>query len=140
MSLEGLAPRGNAQTVQFASPGGTTAAALDVADDAPVLIHDAARPFLSASVINRLLDALSDADGAVPGLLVADSLRRGADDLMVGSIDREGLWRAQTPQAFRLNTIRDAYAAWRDTDAPTDEAAAVERVGGMCAWSKATPV
>ena len=105
-------------------------AALDVADDAPVLIHDAARPFLSASVINHLLDALSDADGAVPGLLVADSLRRGADDLMVGSIDREGLWRAQTPQAFRLNTIRDAYAAWRDTDAPTDEAAVVERVGG----------
>ncbi|QTC89275.1 bifunctional 2-C-methyl-D-erythritol 4-phosphate cytidylyltransferase/2-C-methyl-D-erythritol 2,4-cyclodiphosphate synthase [Brevundimonas pondensis] len=105
-------------------------AALDVADDAPVLIHDAARPFLSASVVNRLLDALSDADGAVPGLPVADSLRRGADDLVVGSIDREGLWRAQTPQAFRLNTIRDAYAAWRDTDAPTDEAAVVERVGG----------
>ena len=105
-------------------------AALDIAGDSPVLIHDAARPFLSAAVIKPLLEALSHADGALPALPVADSLRRGVDGLVVGGVEREGLWRAQTPQAFRLKTIRDAYAAWTSPDAPTDEAAVVERAGG----------
>ncbi|MNK11291.1 Bifunctional enzyme IspD/IspF [compost metagenome] len=105
-------------------------AALEVADDTPVLIHDAARPFLNAAVIDRLLSALNDADGALPALPVADSLRRGVEGLVVGGIDREGLWRAQTPQAFRLKTIRDAYVAWTEPEAPTDEAAVVERTGG----------
>lgn len=105
-------------------------AALDIADETPVLIHDAARPFLSAAVIERLLEALSHADGALPALPVADSLRRGVDGLVIGGVERDGLWRAQTPQAFRLKTIRDAYAAWTDADAPTDEAAVVERAGG----------
>ena len=105
-------------------------AALAVADDTPVLIHDAARPFLSPAVIDRLLEALDDADGALPALPVADSLRRGVDGLVVGGVEREGLWRAQTPQAFRLKTIRDAYAAWTDADTPTDEVAVVERAGG----------
>jgi len=105
-------------------------AALEVADDTPVLIHDAARPFLNSAVIDRLLSALNDADGALPALPVADSLRRGVEGLVVGGIDREGLWRAQTPQAFRLKTIRDAYAAWTESEPPTDEAAVVERAGG----------
>jgi 2-C-methyl-D-erythritol 4-phosphate cytidylyltransferase/2-C-methyl-D-erythritol 2,4-cyclodiphosphate synthase len=105
-------------------------AALDGADDTPVLIHDAARPFLGAIVILRLLEALKGADGALPALPVTDSLRRGLDGLVVGGVERDGLWRAQTPQAFRLKTIRDAYAAWTDTDAPTDEAAVVEHAGG----------
>ena len=105
-------------------------AALEEPDDMPVLIHDAARPFLSATVIERLLDALNDAEGALPALPVADSLRRGVEGLVIGGVERDGLWRAQTPQAFRLKTIRDAYAAWADTEAPTDEAAVVERAGG----------
>ncbi|MGO4686580.1 bifunctional 2-C-methyl-D-erythritol 4-phosphate cytidylyltransferase/2-C-methyl-D-erythritol 2,4-cyclodiphosphate synthase [Brevundimonas sp. 2YAF1] len=105
-------------------------AALDCADDSPVLIHDAARPFLSPAVIDRLLEALKDADGALPALPVADSLRRGLDGLVVGGVERDGLWRAQTPQAFRLRTIRGAYAAWTAPDAPTDEAAVLERAGG----------
>jgi 2-C-methyl-D-erythritol 4-phosphate cytidylyltransferase/2-C-methyl-D-erythritol 2,4-cyclodiphosphate synthase len=104
--------------------------ALAVADDTPVLIHDAARPFLTAPVIERLLLALTDADGALPALPMADSLRRGVEGLVVGGVEREGLWRAQTPQAFRLRTIRDAYAAWTDNDTPTDEAAVVEHFGG----------
>ena len=105
-------------------------AALECADDSPILIHDAARPLLSTAVIDRLLEALNNADGALPALPVADSLRRGVDGLVVGGVERDGLWRAQTPQAFRLKTIRDAYAAWTDADAPTDEAAVVERAGG----------
>ncbi|MBN9479822.1 MAG: bifunctional 2-C-methyl-D-erythritol 4-phosphate cytidylyltransferase/2-C-methyl-D-erythritol 2,4-cyclodiphosphate synthase [Bordetella sp.] len=105
-------------------------AALTGADDEPVLIHDAARPFLSAEVIARLLAGLADADGALPALPVADSLRRGDHDRVVGAVDRENLWRAQTPQAFRLKTIRDAYAAWPEGETATDEAAVVERAGG----------
>ena len=105
-------------------------AALEQPDDMPVLIHDAARPFLSSTVIERLLDALNDAEGALPALPVADSLRRGVEGLVIGGVERDGLWRAQTPQAFRLKTICDAYAAWTDTEAPTDEAAVVERAGG----------
>ncbi len=105
-------------------------AALEQPDDTPVLIHDAARPFLDTAVIERLLNALNCADGALPALPVADSLRRGVDGLVVGGVQRDGLWRAQTPQAFHLKTIRDAYAAWTDAEAPTDEAAVVERAGG----------
>ena len=105
-------------------------AALEQPDDTPVLIHDAARPFLDAAVIERLLNALNSADGALPALPVADSLRRGVDGLVAGGVERDGLWRAQTPQAFRLKTIRNAYAAWTDAEAPTDEAAVVERAGG----------
>lgn len=121
-----------------AVPGGATRAASVqaglaalTADDAePVLIHDAARPFLSADVIEALLQGLEGADGALPALAVADSLRRAEDDFIVGGVDRDNLWRAQTPQAFRLKTIRDAYAAWPNDEAATDEAAVVERAGG----------
>lgn len=104
--------------------------ALTGGDDEPVLIHDAARPFLSAEVIERLLSGLADADGALPALPVADSLRQGHGDMVVGVVDRENLWRAQTPQAFRLKTIRDAYAVWPADEVATDEATVVERAGG----------
>ena len=121
-----------------AVPGGASRAASVQAglaaltgDDAePVLIHDAARPFLSADVIEALLQGLEGADGALPALAVADSLRRAEDDFIIGGVDRDNLWRAQTPQAFRLKTIRDAYAAWPNDEAATDEAAVVERAGG----------
>ncbi|RZJ19279.1 MAG: bifunctional 2-C-methyl-D-erythritol 4-phosphate cytidylyltransferase/2-C-methyl-D-erythritol 2,4-cyclodiphosphate synthase [Brevundimonas sp.] len=108
-------------------------AGLAALDDEPrrsVLVHDAARPLLPPQVIDRLLTALSDADGALPALPVADSLRRGADGFVAGAVEREGLWRAQTPQAFRLGVLRDAYAAWPTAEAATDEATVVERAGG----------
>jgi 2-C-methyl-D-erythritol 4-phosphate cytidylyltransferase/2-C-methyl-D-erythritol 2,4-cyclodiphosphate synthase len=98
--------------------------------DRPVLIHDAARPFLDTAVIRRLVEALGDADGALPALPVADSLRRAADGLVSGAVERDGLWRAQTPQAFRYQAIADAYAAWPEAEPATDEAAVLERMGG----------
>lgn len=105
--------------------------AMNAADEHPVVIHDAARPLLSRTIIRRVLEGLSDADGALPALPVADSLRRGVDGVVGATVDREGLWRAQTPQAFRLRTIRDAYAAWTGPDFPTDEATVVQRAGGQ---------
>ena len=98
--------------------------------DRPVLIHDAARPLLGAAVIRRLLEALEDADGALPALPVADSLRRATDGLVSGAVDRDALWRAQTPQAFRYQTLVDAYAAWPAGETAADEAAVVQRAGG----------
>lgn len=105
-------------------------AVLGGSGDRLVLVHDAARPFLSSAVIDRCVRALDEADGALPALPVADSLRRASDGLVAGSVEREALWRAQTPQAFRLTTLTDAYAAWPADEVATDEATVVERAGG----------
>ncbi len=82
-----------------------------LADFAPdlVLIHDAARPLLPHDVIDRLLDALAENDGAVPALPVVDSLRTG-ETHADGEVDRSRLKRVQTPQAFRYAAIRAAHA------------------------------
>ena len=93
-----------------------------------VLIHDAARPFLSAAVIDRLLTALDSDDGAVPALPVADTLARG-DGTLGDVVPRDGLHRIQTPQAFRFNVIFDAHRGWRG-DEPTDDAQMARKAGG----------
>lgn len=95
-----------------------------------VLIHDAARPFLSEPVIARVLAALDQAPGVLPALPVADSLRRGVDGAVAGGVKRGGLWRAQTPQGFHLGAIRAAHAAWNRPEPPTDEAEVLEAAGG----------
>ena len=114
-------------------------AALTCAPDQPVLIHDAARPLLDRAVIDRLLSALETADGALPALPVADSLRRGEFQVMTDVVERDGLWRAQTPQAFRRRVIEAAYVAWTDPDAPADEAVVVQRNGGKVALAQGDP-
>ncbi len=103
--------------------------AIDGPDDRPVLIHDAARPMLSRDVIDRLLTALPGADGTIAALPVSDTLKRGGAAIEA-TVDRAGLWRAQTPQAFPLGRLRAAYAAWPAGETPTDDAAVVERDGG----------
>lgn len=93
-----------------------------------VLIHDAARPFLTSKVIDDLIAALDDAPGAVPALPVVDSLARGADSL-TETVDRNALWRIQTPQAFRFDNIYEAHAGWIG-DEPTDDARMLVAAGG----------
>lgn len=107
--------------------------------ETPVFIHDAARPLLPRPVIERLLSALADAEGALPVLPVADSLRRATDGRMDGVVERDGLWRAQTPQAFRRGAIEAAYAAWSDAEPPADEAVVVQRHGGRVALVDGDP-
>jgi 2-C-methyl-D-erythritol 4-phosphate cytidylyltransferase/2-C-methyl-D-erythritol 2,4-cyclodiphosphate synthase len=93
-----------------------------------VLIHDAARPFLSDSVIDRLLAALDTSEGAVPALPVADTLARG--DAALGEIvARDGLHRIQTPQAFRFDAVLAAHRGWTG-DEPTDDAQMLRKAGG----------
>jgi 2-C-methyl-D-erythritol 4-phosphate cytidylyltransferase / 2-C-methyl-D-erythritol 2,4-cyclodiphosphate synthase len=86
-----------------------------------VLIHDAARPHLSATVIDALLDALKTHQAAVPVLPIVDSLARGRD-YMEETIERDGLYRIQTPQAFRFGAILSAHQNWDSTIEATDDA------------------
>ena len=101
--------------------------------DQVVMIHDAARPMLSRAVIDRLLTALQTADGAMPALPVADTIKRGADGAITETVDRVDLWRAQTPQAFRLDRLLAAWSRWPSDETPTDDASVVERDGGRVA-------
>ena len=106
----------------------------DRPEDEAVLIHDAARPFLTGQHIADLLEALQSADGALPALAVADTLKREADHGPLVTVSRERLWRAQTPQAFRRGALLAAYAAWpADQGEPTDDAGVIEQAGGRIA-------
>jgi 2-C-methyl-D-erythritol 4-phosphate cytidylyltransferase / 2-C-methyl-D-erythritol 2,4-cyclodiphosphate synthase len=93
-----------------------------------VLIHDAARPFLSGRVISDVLDALDTAPAACPALPVVDALWRGEDGLATEAVDRSGLWRAQTPQGFHFAPILAAHRAHAG-DAPDD--VSVARAAGL---------
>lgn len=93
-----------------------------------ILIHDAARPFVAADVVDRLLSALVEADGAVPVLPVADTLL-SADG---GNVPRDGLSRVQTPQAFRFAAVARAHAQWSGEE-PTDDAQMLRALGGTVA-------
>ena len=94
-------------------------AGLAAIDGDAVLVHDAARPFCPPAVIDRLLASLEFFEGAAPVLPVGDTLARAADR-SDEPVDRTGLVRVQTPQAFRLDALRSAYALWSGA-APTDE-------------------
>jgi len=98
-----------------------------VAGDA-VLIHDAARPFCPSEVVDRLVAQLEFFEGAAPVLTVGDTLASVTNQLD-DPVDRNGIVRVQTPQAFRLDALRHAYAAWSGTP-PTDETT-VLRAAGM---------
>jgi 2-C-methyl-D-erythritol 4-phosphate cytidylyltransferase / 2-C-methyl-D-erythritol 2,4-cyclodiphosphate synthase len=93
-----------------------------------VLIHDGARPLVSAAVIDRALAALDGAPGAIVAMPVSDTLKRANGALHVSdTVDRTALWRAQTPQAFRF---ADILAAHRGAAAgATDDAMLFERAG-----------
>ena len=132
-----------------AVPGGdtrarSTIAGLDaLAADAGeiVLIHDAARPFLSTGHIQALITALETTDGAVPGLPIADTLKRRDEATgAVSTLSRARLWRAQTPQAFRLGVLREAYRCWPAGETPTDDASVVERAGGAITMVAGDPM
>ena len=100
-----------------------------------VLIHDAARPFLAPALIDRVLAALASSPAVLPGLPVADTLKRAdGGGVVVGTVDRAGLWRAQTPQGFHFDAI---LAAHRAADAAglqefTDDSTLAEWHGVAC--------
>ncbi|MFM9934664.1 MAG: bifunctional 2-C-methyl-D-erythritol 4-phosphate cytidylyltransferase/2-C-methyl-D-erythritol 2,4-cyclodiphosphate synthase [Novosphingobium sp.] len=94
-----------------------------------VLIHDAARPDLPVQVIAALVAALERQPGAIPVLPVVDSVVRGADGLRGAFVEREGLYRVQTPQAFRFDAIVLAHRAWTGSADAGDDAAVAQAAG-----------
>ncbi len=101
-----------------------------LAGEAPdlVLIHDGARPFVDAALIDRVIAALSHHPGAIPAQPVHDTLKRADAGVIVATVPRAGLWRAQTPQGFRYPAILSAHRAATGEDL-TDDAAVAERAG-----------
>ena len=98
-------------------------------DDDVVLVHDAARPFPPVQLFDDLLDAAFP-DGALLALPCADTLKREESGAVGGTVDRAGLWQAQTPQAFPIGLLRRALDRAREQgEAGTDEASLVERLG-----------
>ncbi len=123
----------------WVTPGGATrqasvAAALALLPahpDAPVMIHDAVRPFPPAGAIRAALAALEDADGTLLAEVSTDTLKRvDAAGRVVATEPRECIFRAQTPQVARLSTWRRAFAwAAENGFAGTDDAALLEAMG-----------
>jgi 2-C-methyl-D-erythritol 4-phosphate cytidylyltransferase/2-C-methyl-D-erythritol 2,4-cyclodiphosphate synthase len=102
-----------------------------LADQAPkhVLIHDAARPFVDSGTIDRVLDALDGGPAAVAAMPVIDTLKKaGPDGQVVDTVARDGLWRAQTPQAFHYGQILAAHRQLAGQSL-TDDAAVAEAAG-----------
>ena len=100
-----------------------------LAGDPPgvVLVHDAARPVVPEGTVPALLAALRDAPGAIPAAPVTDTLKRGDGIRIAATVPREGLYRAQTPQAFLYGVLCDAHR--RVVQDVTDDAAVLEAVG-----------
>jgi 2-C-methyl-D-erythritol 4-phosphate cytidylyltransferase len=105
----------------------------EVPDDAlVVLVHDAARPLVDDAVVERVLEPLGQGfDGAVPALPLEDTLKRVAGGVVEETVERVGLFRAQTPQAFLATVLKRAFEG--DLGGATDCASLVERAGGRVA-------
>jgi 2-C-methyl-D-erythritol 4-phosphate cytidylyltransferase len=130
--------QGNGEGADVVVVGGATRAAsvragLEECGDAEVIVvHDAARPMATPSLFASVVDAVqSGADGAIPGLPIADTVKRirhdGASMVVDGTVEREELMTVQTPQAFARDALVRAHASGGDA---TDDAALVEANGG----------
>ena len=100
-----------------------------------VLVHDAARPLASHDLVTRVLAALTDADGAVPALPVADTIKRTAGEAIASTLERDGLVAVQTPQGFRADCLRRAYdRPLAELHAATDCSSLLENAGMRVVW------
>jgi 2-C-methyl-D-erythritol 4-phosphate cytidylyltransferase len=96
-----------------------------------VVIHDAARPLVTSETIGRVIDEARQGNGAIAAIPVIDTLKRvESNGKVIETVDRFGLWRAQTPQAFPRKAIERAHREARDADRiATDDAALCEQIG-----------
>ena len=93
-----------------------------------VLIHDAARPFISTSLIQKIIDSLDSASGAVPALPMTDTLKEGQNGFIEKTLNRNHVWAAQTPQGFHFQNLLAAHTMYAGQDA-FDDAHIMERAG-----------
>lgn len=104
---------------------------LTSAESEIVVVHDAARPFATPALFAACIDATRRADGAIAAIAVADTLKRIDGRTITATVAREGLWQAQTPQAFRRERLVEAHdRAMRERWVATDDAELIERCGG----------
>ncbi len=95
-------------------------------------IHDAARPLAKAALLEELLREARRCGGAIPGKPVTDTLKRaGSDGLITATVDRDGLWRVETPQVFDLSRLREAFRRHPEAEM-TDDAGVMALAGFPC--------
>jgi 2-C-methyl-D-erythritol 4-phosphate cytidylyltransferase len=97
-----------------------------------VAIHDAARPLVTAELIEAVVGGLvadPDAAGCIAAAPVTNTIKQASDHVIERTLDRSTLWAAQTPQVFRTEALREALAVADDPDAATDEAMLLESAG-----------
>ncbi len=105
--------------------------AVEAFDPDAVLIHDAARPFVSQDLISHIIAALHAGDGVIPALPINETIKRAPGGTIETTVDRNSLWTAQTPQGFKYRGILAAHreAFQSQADNLTDDAAIAERAG-----------
>jgi len=124
-----LAPVGGASRAESVRNGLRTLAE-EVAADDRVLVHDAARPCLAAQDLSALIDAVGSQDaGGLLATPLSDTVKRVDRMDVTETVERAGLWRAQTPQLFPFGILLRALESCQDLAGVTDEASAVERLG-----------
>jgi 2-C-methyl-D-erythritol 4-phosphate cytidylyltransferase len=96
-----------------------------------VVVHDAARPFVTAAVITRVIEAAAKHGAALAAIPARDTMKRGSRrGAVVETVDRSSLWHAQTPQAFRADLLREAHSSASSAGyRGTDDASLLERLG-----------
>jgi 2-C-methyl-D-erythritol 4-phosphate cytidylyltransferase len=132
--IDGLAGGDHAVVAGGETRSESVAAALEAVDPEYVVVHDAARPLVTPELIDAVVDdLLSDEDAAavVAAAPVSDTIKAVARGMEVDStLDRSRLWAAQTPQAFRAESLREALGSTALLAQATDDAMLVERLGG----------
>ena len=94
-----------------------------------ILVHDAARPFIRKGHIHRLIETAEETGAAIIGVPAKDTMKKVQDGAVVETVERSSLWAVQTPQAFRISLMKEAYEkAERDHFLGTDDSSLVERL------------
>ena len=125
------APAGTIGVIGGAQRSLSVKAALRAVAGGPVVVHDAARPLVTAQLVEDVLAALDGADAAIAAAPVTDTVKEARDGAVVRTLDRAGLWAVQTPQAFRRDALERALDQPEDVvAAATDDASLVEGLGG----------
>ena len=95
-----------------------------------VVIHDAARPFITKTLIEKCISACETSDGAIIAMQPHDTIKFSKDNVVEKTIDRSNIWMAQTPQAFNKQKILEAYSSREFDDLIiTDESSLMEKLG-----------
>jgi 2-C-methyl-D-erythritol 4-phosphate cytidylyltransferase len=135
VEFRGLVTQHNLQKVLRLVAGGKERqdsiynALLTVESDGIVLVHDAARPFVLKKQIHQIVETAQQTGAAIIGVPAKDTMKMVQGSVVVDTVERSSLWAVQTPQAFRISVLLEAYRqAERDQYIGTDDSSLVERI------------